>query len=66
MIYADTLARGVRADDDSAVLYVACVLEYVTDLRRSMDEIMRIAGEPENIHIVTHGHHNDPDDARRG
>jgi hypothetical protein len=53
VIYADTLARGVPARDDSAVLYVACVLEYVTDLRRSMDEIMRIAGEPENIYIVT-------------
>ncbi len=54
VIYADTLARGVAArGDDSAVLYVACVLEYVTDLRRSMDEILRIAGEPENIYIVT-------------
>jgi hypothetical protein len=53
VIYADTLAHGVPAGDDSAVLYVACVLEYVTDLRRSMDEIMRIAGEPENIYIVT-------------
>ncbi len=54
ILYADTLARGVAAHgDDSAVLYVACVLEYVTDLRRSMDEILRIAGEPENIYIVT-------------
>ena len=25
----------------------------MTDLRRSMDEIVRIAGEPENIYIVT-------------
>jgi len=53
VIYADTLARGVAARDNSAVLYVACVLEYVADLRRSMDEIMRIAGESENIYIVT-------------
>jgi hypothetical protein len=53
VIFADTLARGVAVQGDSAVLYVACVLEYVTDLRRSMDEIMRIAGEPENIYIVT-------------
>ena len=54
VIVADTLARGVAAlGDDSAVLYVACVLEYVTDLRRSMDEILRIAGEPENIYLVT-------------
>jgi hypothetical protein len=53
VIYADTLAGGVPARGDSAVLYVACVLEYVTDLRRSMDEIMRIAGDRENIYIVT-------------
>ena len=53
VIFADSLARGVAVQDDSAVLYVACVLEYVTDLRRSMDEILRIAGEPANIYIVT-------------
>jgi hypothetical protein len=53
VIFADSLARGIAVQDDSAVLYVACVLEYVTDLRRSMDEILRIAGEPENIYIVT-------------
>ncbi len=53
VLYADTLAGGVKAQSDSAVLYVACVLEYVTDLRRTMDEIMRIAGERENIYIVT-------------
>lgn len=53
VIFADSLARGVAVRDDSAVVYVACVLEYVTDLRRTMDEILRIAGEPENIYIVT-------------
>ena len=53
VIFADSLARGVAVQSDSAVVYVACVLEYVADLRRSMDEIMRIAGEPENIYIVT-------------
>ena len=53
VIFADSLARGIAVQNDSAVLYVACVLEYVTDLRRSMDEILRIAGEPENIYIVT-------------
>jgi len=53
VIYADTLADGIPAGSDSAILYVACVLEYVTDLRRSMDEIMRIAGAAENIYIVT-------------
>ncbi len=53
VIFADSLARGVAVQSDSAVVYVACVLEYVADLRSSMDEIMRIAGEPENIYIVT-------------
>ena len=54
VIFADSLARGLPAiADDSAVVYVACVLEYVTDLRRSMDEILRIAGELENIYVVT-------------
>lgn len=54
VIYADTLAGGIPSHgNDSAVLYVACVLEYVTDLRRAMDEIWRIAGDRENIFIVT-------------
>ena len=54
VIFADSLARGLPAiADDSAVVYVACVLEYVTDLRRSMDEIMRMAGAIDNIFIVT-------------
>ena len=54
VIFADSLAHGLPAIlDDSAVVYVACVLEYVTDLRRSMDEILRIAGELENIYVVT-------------
>jgi len=54
ILYADALARGVPAiADDSAVLYVACVLEYVTDLRGSMNEILRIAGAVDNIFIVT-------------
>ena len=54
IIFADSLARGLPAiADDSAVVYVACVLEYVADLRRSMDEILRIAGELENIYVVT-------------
>ncbi len=53
IIIADTLAAGVPIADDSAVVYVACVLEYVTDLRRTMDEILRIAGDIENVFIVT-------------
>jgi hypothetical protein len=46
VIFADSLARGVAVQSDSAVVYVACVLEYVTDLRRSMDEICGSRASP--------------------
>jgi SAM-dependent methyltransferase len=39
--------------DDSAVVFVSCVLEYVTDLQAALAEIARIAGKPENVFIVT-------------
>lgn len=43
-----------RADvpDDSAVVFVSCVLEYVSDPQAAMREIERMAGRPENIFIV--------------
>ena len=39
--------------DDSAVVFVSCVLEYVTDLKAALDEIARMAGSPQNVFIVT-------------
>lgn len=39
--------------DDSAVVYVSCVLEYVDDVDAARREIMRIAGDPANAFIVT-------------
>ena len=39
--------------DDSAVVFVSCVLEYVSDVEAARDEILRIAGEPENAFFVT-------------
>ncbi|MDC0716188.1 hypothetical protein [Nannocystis bainbridge] len=39
--------------DDSGVVFVSCVLEYVTDLQAALAEIARIAGKPENVFIVT-------------
>ena len=39
--------------DDSAVVFVSCVLEYVTDLQAALAEIARIAGKPDNVFIVT-------------
>jgi hypothetical protein len=39
--------------DDSAVVFVSCVLEYVDDLRAAVAEIARIAGDPRNTFVVT-------------
>lgn len=53
-IRAHVLARGVPTiATDSAVVYVACALEYVENLQGVMAEILRLAGNVENIYIVT-------------
>ena len=39
--------------DDSAVVFVSCVLEYVTDLDAALREIARIAGSADNVFVVT-------------
>ncbi len=39
--------------DDSAVVFVSCVLEYVTDLDAALREVARMAGAPDNVFIVT-------------
>ena len=38
--------------DNSAVVYVSCVLEYVTDPESALGELQRMAGSPENMFIV--------------
>lgn len=38
--------------DDSAVVYVSCVLEYVTDPAAALRELIRMAGAPENLFLV--------------
>lgn len=38
--------------DNSAVVFVSCVLEYVGDLVAALTEIQRVAGDLENIYIV--------------
>jgi hypothetical protein len=38
--------------DDSAVVYVFCVLEYVEDPRAALRELARIAGTRENLFLV--------------
>jgi hypothetical protein len=39
--------------DDSAVVFVSCVLEYVEDVAAAMAEVRRIAGSDDNLFIVT-------------
>ena len=39
--------------DDSAVVFVSCVFEYVGDLDAARREVLRIAGEPGNVFAVT-------------
>jgi len=38
--------------DDSAVVFVSCVLEYVSDPKAALSELRRIAGAPENLFLV--------------
>jgi hypothetical protein len=54
VVRARELQRPVtRIADGSAVVYAACVLEYVADVAAAMDEIMRMAGDPEHVFLVT-------------
>ena len=39
--------------DDSSVVFVSCVLEYVKELDAALREIARIAGSSDNVFIVT-------------
>ena len=39
--------------DDSAVVFVSCVLEYVSEINSALKEIARIAGSAENVFVVT-------------
>jgi hypothetical protein len=41
---------GIAAD--SAVVYVSCVLEYVSDPEAALHELRRIAGTQENLFMV--------------
>ena len=38
--------------DDSAVVFVSCVLEYVSDAEAALQELQRMAGSRENLFIV--------------
>lgn len=52
-IPADITAGPItRVPDDSAVVYVSCVLEYVTNPQAGWREILRMAGRPDNVFMV--------------
>lgn len=55
VVRASEIERGPveRIDTNSAVVYAACILEYVSDVRGVMDEILRMAGDVENVYVVT-------------
>ena len=54
-VAAVDITRGPIAGlaDDSAVVFVSCVLEYVADLQAARRELLRIAGTIDNIFLVT-------------
>jgi len=53
-VKADITKPGsIPAKDDSAVVYVCCVLEYVDDIDAAWKEILRVAGNPWNVVVVT-------------
>jgi hypothetical protein len=53
-ITADLTAGPVPTiADDSAVVFVGCVLEYTSDAPAALEEVLRIAGSPENLFVVT-------------
>ena len=38
--------------DDSAVVFVSCVLEYVTDVEAAIRQLAQIVGSRENLFLV--------------
>lgn len=51
-VVADITKKIPGVDDDSAVVFISCVLEYVVDLNAALAEILRIAGSHDNIFLV--------------
>jgi len=51
-IEADVTQALEHFADDSAVVYVSCVLEYVSDAAAAEAELLRIAGERDRLFVV--------------
>lgn len=57
VVTADVSVRGsIPLPDDSAVVFVACVLEYIPNIRAAWQEIARVCGDSRNAFVV----HVDP------
>mgnify|MGYP001233728242 CR=1 FL=1 len=52
-VVADITQRVESVADDSAVVFVSCVLEYIRDMPAALSEILRMAGSRENVFLVT-------------
>jgi hypothetical protein len=51
-VKADITKPGsIPVADDSSVIFVSCVLEYVKDMEKAWNEIIRAAGSPSNVFI---------------
>jgi hypothetical protein len=57
-----TAPRGITADitkgvpqvaDNSAIVYVSCVFEYVDDVQAAWAEALRMAGDASRVYVVT-------------
>jgi len=48
-----TQGHVAQVQDNSAVVYVSCVLEYVSDPQAAWNEILRMAGSVDNVFVVT-------------
>lgn len=57
VIERDALASFRAFEDNSCVVFVSCVLEYIDqkDIDATIEEIKRVAGSPDNIFVVTVG-----------
>ena len=51
-VAADITRTVPQIEDDSAVVFVSCVFEYVGDVEAACREVLRIAGEAENVFLV--------------
>lgn len=48
-----TTGRVEIVEDDSAIVFVSCVLEYTSDPQAAWREIMRMGGNADNVFLVT-------------